>query len=231
MNENICKYISYNEATRSSTAINNGIDNTPTENELKCMQAVGTKVFDPLREHLGEPIKVESFFRCGELNKLVGGSKNSQHRYGQAIDIDDDFGHMANNEMYYWLANNVEFDQLLWEFGNGKSPDWIHISYNEGNNRNKFSIAYKDNGYTKYVHFYSLSEFKAGLHNIYGSEDVPGTYKVTLTENIVGTKVQKWEVKAINVEEAKSYIHSIEPNDVVYLTENAEVISIDINKI
>lgn len=166
--ETICKYISYEEATKSFTAINHGIDNTPNAAQLTCMKSVGKNIFDPLREYIGRPIKVESFFRCNKLNKLVGGSANSQHTYGQAIDIDDDFGYAKNNEMFYWLAKNVKFDQLLWEFGNGKSPAWIHVSYVDSNNRNKLSIAYKNSSNKSvYEHFYSLDAFTKRLNELY----------------------------------------------------------------
>lgn len=165
----ICKYISYNEATRSQTAIRNGFNNTPNETEMSYMKIIGSKVFDPLREHFGYPIKVESFFRCKELNTVVGGSTYSQHRKGQAIDIDDDFGYTSNSEIFYWIANNLEFDQLIWEFGDGLNPNWVHVSYNENHNRNKLTISYKnDYKHTKYEHYYELKEFNDRLISLYG---------------------------------------------------------------
>ncbi len=134
------------------------------------MKAVSQKIFDPLREWVGAPIKVESFFRCNELNKLIGGSANSQHRFGQAIDIDDDLGNCSNRDMFYWIAENLNFDQLLWEFGNGENPNWIHVSYvSPALNRNKLSIAYKNNfNRTKYNHFYGLDSFNERIEELYG---------------------------------------------------------------
>lgn len=168
MENKICRYITYKEATTSSTAIKNGVDNIPSDKELACMKLVGEKIFDPVREFVGNPIKVESFFRCQRLNKMIGGAVRSQHRFGQAVDFDDDYGHAPNSEMFYWVAENLVYDQLIWEFGDGDNPGWIHASYVEGNNRNKLSIAYKDvNNKTKYKHFYNLLNFEKGLKEIY----------------------------------------------------------------
>lgn len=158
MKNNISKHITHKEATRSHTAIQLGIDNSPTDTELANMQLVAAKVFEPLRDWVANPIKVESFFRCEKLNFAVGGSTNSQHRFGQAIDIDDDYNHKTNSEMFYWILDNLKFDQIIWEFGNMDNPGWIHISYTS-NNRNRISIAYKDDGYTKYKHFTDVTLF------------------------------------------------------------------------
>ncbi len=84
----ISKHITLDEATKSPTAIRNGIDNTPSVEVAKNMILVANKVFEPLREWYGKPIRVNSFYRCEELNKLVGGSKTSDHVKGMAIDMD-----------------------------------------------------------------------------------------------------------------------------------------------
>jgi len=129
----ISEHISYNEATRSSTAIRNGIDNTPPESVLSNMRLVANVCFEPLRNWYRNPITINSFYRCPDLNKRVGGSKTSQHMTGEAIDIDvhdDD----ENRKLFDWCKDNLEFDQLIWEYG-GK---WVHISYRaDGNNRNQ----------------------------------------------------------------------------------------------
>ena len=83
----ISKHISYNEATFSATAKRLSIDNTPNQMTLEAMQLLAEKVFEPLREWYGKPIRVNSFYRSSALNKAVGGSRSSQHILGQAIDI------------------------------------------------------------------------------------------------------------------------------------------------
>ena len=148
----ISKHISYKEGVYSNTATRRGIDNTPDDNHLHFMELIAEEVFEPLREWVGGPIKINSFYRCPELNTAIGGSATSQHCKGQAMDIDDTFGRATNAEMYHWIKENLDFDQMIWEFGNDDNPDWVHISYiSEEKNRNRCLKAYKDNrGRTKY---------------------------------------------------------------------------------
>ena len=147
----ISKYISHKESTKSNTAKRLGIENKPNEEQLKNMKLLAEKVFEPLRLEVGGPIKVNSFFRSPELNKAIGGSGKSQHCHGQAIDIDDTFGIKSNAYMYYFIKTELDFDQMIWEFGDDGNPDWVHVSYvSEQENRNRCLKAYKENGKTKY---------------------------------------------------------------------------------
>ena len=149
----ISKHISYKEATHSATALRRGLDNTPNDEQLKCMEEVAENLFEPLREWVGGPIKVNSFFRGEPVNTAIGGSTRSQHMKGQAIDIADTFGHKTNAEMYHYIKDNLDFDQLIWEFGDDKNHNWLHISWvSHRPNRKKLTIAKKVNGRTKYVH-------------------------------------------------------------------------------
>ena len=148
----ISKHISYKEATRSATALRLGIENVPNEYELQNMEMVAKKVFEPLREAVDAPIKINSFFRCEELNKAIGGSTKSQHCQGRAIDIDDVYGSVSNAFMYYYIKDNLDFDQLIWEFGTDHNPDWVHVSYVDGDsNRKRCLKAIRENGKTKYI--------------------------------------------------------------------------------
>ena len=147
----ISEHITYSESIKSSTAIRKGIENIPTEYQMQNMSQVADKVFEPLRKWVGGAIKVTSFFRSAALNEAIGGSASSQHCKGQAIDLDDVYGHKSNAEMYQWIKENLNFDQLIWEFGTDMNPNWIHVSYvNDEDNRNKCLKAYKENGKTKY---------------------------------------------------------------------------------
>ena len=149
--DKISKHISYKEATRSATAARMGLNNAPNEAQLKCMSILSEKIFEPLREHVGAPIRVNSFFRSNGLNKKLGGSKKSQHMEGRAMDLDDTYGHMSNADMFNYIKNELSFDQLIWEFGSSTNPDWVHVSYvSEEKNRNTCLRAYRDNGVTKY---------------------------------------------------------------------------------
>ena len=148
----ISEHISYKEGVYSITATRKGIDNTPNNEQLKNMELIADEIFEPLRTYVGGPIKINSFFRCPELNTAIGGSNKSQHCKGQAIDIDDTYGRMTNAEMYHWIKEHLEFDQMIWEFGNDDNPDWVHISYvSPSENRNRCLKAYKKNKSTKYM--------------------------------------------------------------------------------
>jgi len=148
----ISKHISDKEGVYSITAIRRGLNNTPTKIHLNNMKELAEQVFEPLREWVGGPIRVNSFYRGEELNKAIGGSSTSQHCKGQAMDIDDTRCKKTNAEMFKWIKENLNFDQIIWEFGNDKNPDWIHVSYvDEVNNRNRCLKAYKDKGKTKYA--------------------------------------------------------------------------------
>jgi len=147
----ISKHISLKEGVFSQTATRRDLDNTPNEEQLDNMKLIGEKVFEPLREWVGGPIKINSFFRGLPLNTAIGGAKSSQHMKGQAMDIDDTFGHATNAEMYKWVKENLDFDQMIWEFGTDKNPNWVHISYvSPEKNRNRCLLAYKKNGRSKY---------------------------------------------------------------------------------
>ena len=147
----ISKHISDKEGVYSTTAMRRNIDNTPTDDHLHFMQIIAEEIFEPLRTYVGGPIKINSFYRSPELNTAIGGSKTSQHCKGQAMDIDDTFGRCTNAEMYWFIKQRLNFDQMIWEFGDDKNPDWVHVSYvSEEQNRNRCLQAYKENGKTKY---------------------------------------------------------------------------------
>ena len=158
---NISKNISYKEAIYSQTAKRKGIDNTPNEGQLAAMFTIAEMIFQPLRNWVGGPIKINSFFRSQELNAAIGGAykikngkriQSSQHCKGEALDLDDTFGCKTNAEMYYWIKDNLDFDQLIWEFGDDNNPNWIHVSYVDSQeNRNRCLKAYKEKGRTKYM--------------------------------------------------------------------------------
>ena len=151
--KNISEHISWHEGTYSRTGERRDLDNTPNEDQLKCMKEVAENLFEPLREWVGGGIKINSFFRGEPVNTAIGGSTRSQHMKGQAIDIDDTFGHKTNAEMYHYIKDNLDFDQMIWEFGTDKNPNWLHISWvSHRPNRKKLTIAKKVNGRTRYIH-------------------------------------------------------------------------------
>lgn len=134
----ISKHVSYSEVTQNKA----GLKNDPTPEHLVNIQALCERVFEPLREWVGKPIKINSVYRSADVNAVTSkASKTSQHLKGEAMDIDDTLGYKSNNEMGFWIMNNLAFDQLIFEQPiNGKSS-WIHVSYKRnGVNRKQVLI-------------------------------------------------------------------------------------------
>jgi zinc D-Ala-D-Ala carboxypeptidase len=130
----ISDHISYSEAISSAAGRKYGLPNKPNEEQLKSMMLVACKVFEPLRKHFNEPIYILSFFRSPEVNKKVGGSRTSQHMKGEAMDIQAKDGN--NAKLFNYIKDNLDFDQLIWEFGTSENPDWVHVSYSIKNRKN-----------------------------------------------------------------------------------------------
>lgn len=149
--ENISEHISYQEGIVSATGKRKGIKNDPPLVILDKMKITAEKLFEPLRAVFG-PIIIISFYRCPELNKAVGGAKNSQHIHGEAIDIQAT-GKWTNADIFNYLRNSAfDWDQIIAEFPIKGEPAWIHISYSATNNRRNALIAVKlGNGKTKYL--------------------------------------------------------------------------------
>ena len=129
----ISKHISYKEGVRSDYAKKHKIENEPNDEQLENMKLIAKEVFEPLRKWVGGPIKVNSFFRSEDLNTGIGGSKTSSHLKGQAIDLTT-MGLKTNAEIFYYIKDNLEYDQLIWEYGR-VNPKWIHVSFNSVKNR------------------------------------------------------------------------------------------------
>lgn len=147
----ISKNITYEEAVRSNTATRKGIQNTPGPKELKAMKNLSKNVFQPLREYFGKPIIIDSFFRCIRLNRLIGGSITSQHCLGEAMDIRATKG-FTNKQIFFYIKNNLDFDQLIYEFGDKNNPAWVHVSYKlTHKNRGQVLRAVRKNGKTYYL--------------------------------------------------------------------------------
>jgi hypothetical protein len=143
----ISKHISYKEAVGSNYAKQSGIKNKPNEEQVENMKLLAEEVFEPLREWVDAPIKVNSMFRSLELNTALKGSKTSSHMKGEAMDITS-MGGKSNLEMFHWIKDNLEFDQLIWEFG--KEPKWLHVSYSAVKNRKQILVTKKRGVYYTY---------------------------------------------------------------------------------
>jgi NADH dehydrogenase FAD-containing subunit len=149
----LSKNLSLAEVLRSESAKRNGISNTPTKEHLANLVSIALNVFQPIRDHFLVPIHISSGYRSLALNKAVGGSNTSQHSKGQALDIDMDGTKITNKQIFDFIKDNIEFDQLIWEFGTDKNPDWVHVSYAKGKNRKQILKAVRRNGKTSYINF------------------------------------------------------------------------------
>ena len=143
----ISKHISYKEAVGSNYAKQKGIKNKPNEEQVENMKLLAEEVFEPLREWVDAPIKVNSMFRSLELNTALKGSKTSSHLNGEAMDITS-MGGKSNLEMFHYIKDNLCFDQLIWEFG--AAPKWLHVSFNKDNNRKQVLVTKKRGVYYTY---------------------------------------------------------------------------------
>ena len=149
----LSKNLSLGEFTNSQTAKRRGIDNTPKGNHLEAAKELAENIFQPIRDYFGKPIFISSGYRSQALNEAIGGSKTSQHSKGEAIDIDMDHRNgPENEEIFHYIRENLPFDQLIWEFGTDKRPDWVHVSYKqEGPQRGQILVAKRNSkGITYY---------------------------------------------------------------------------------
>jgi len=152
MSDRISEHVSLKEGVKSHTATRLNINNVPRDLDLINMKTIAEKVFEPLRKFVGGPIAINSFYRSPKLNSAIGGSTTSQHCIGCAIDIDDTYGYKTNAEMFEYIKCNLDYDQMIWEFGNDTNPDWLHVSYvTEDVNRRRLLKAKKINGKTNYT--------------------------------------------------------------------------------
>ena len=135
------KYFTIAELTRTNQKANNAITIEQGDNLKQLIE----KVLDPAREEFGEPIRVTSGFRSQEVNRLVGGANSSQHCKGQAADLT-----CSDNKKLFRILAEMEFDQLIYEFGDENQPSWVHVSYVLGANRNEILRARKSKGRTSY---------------------------------------------------------------------------------
>lgn len=149
----LSEHLSLAEVTRSDSAKRNGISNMPTPEHLENFKKLAANIFEPIRKHFGKPISISSGYRSKELNAKIGGALTSQHCSGEAIDIDMDGtpDGITNKMVFDYIKGNLNFDQLIWEFGDNNNPDWVHVSYEStGKQRKQILRAKKVGGKTVY---------------------------------------------------------------------------------
>lgn len=145
---NLSKHFTKAEFEHSNTAIQRGISNVMDSGQTQKAIDLCENVLEPLRAHLGKPIKLNCGYRSPLVNKAVGGAKLSQHILGEAADVD-----LHDRDIFEWIKNNLDYDQIIFEFGTEDSAGWFHLSYRKGRNRKQALRAKKVGGKTVYIPF------------------------------------------------------------------------------
>lgn len=147
----LSKHLLLAEVMRSESAKRLGISNMPTPQHIENFKKLAENVFEAIRNHFNIPIHISSGYRSQALNAAIGGSLTSQHCKGEAIDIDMDGTAITNKQVFDYIKDNLNFDQLIWEFGSASNPDWVHVSYNaSGKQRKEVLKASKSGSKTVY---------------------------------------------------------------------------------
>lgn len=143
------------EVIKSRKAEKLGFNNMPGKKHYENLIVLADLIFRPIREHFDEPIYISSGYRCKKLNKEIKGARNSQHCEGQALDFDQDNKNtkVQNADIFYFIKDHLDFDQLIWEFGDTSNPSWVHVSYNnyKADQRRRSLISYRSWGKIKYT--------------------------------------------------------------------------------
>lgn len=152
----ISEHLTLAEVINSPIAKRHGISNMPTEQHLSNLILLAQRVFEPVRNHFKKPIIVSSGYRSKALNRKIGGAKNSQHMIGEAIDIDNDNTDVSNREIFFFIKDNLKFDQLIAENPSRGDIAWVHVSYRSKGNRNEV-LVFKNGVYSPYKNNVDLS--------------------------------------------------------------------------
>ena len=143
---NLSKHVTLKEFQASGLATLRNINNEMNESQIASAKLLCENVFEPLRSYLNTPINISSGFRSLQVNKMIGGAKTSQHTKGEAMDL------QIGSKGFNFIKDKLDFDQLIWEFGNDENPAWVHVSYSS-KNRKQVLKATKKNGKTIYSNY------------------------------------------------------------------------------
>ena len=143
---NLSAHVTLKEFQASGLATLRNLNNEMNESQIASAKLLCENVFEPLRLYLNTPIEISSGFRSLQVNKMIGGAKTSQHTKGEAMDL------QIGAKGFYFIKDKLNFDQLIWEFGNDENPAWVHVSFSS-NNRKQVLKATKKNGKTIYSNY------------------------------------------------------------------------------
>jgi len=140
-NGSLSRYFSWEEARN------------PPSSVRPAARALAQNVLDPIREAVGRPVKVTSWYRSLASNRACGGASKSQHLIGEAADIRVE-GMTAPQLASAILAAGVPFDQLIWYWSESgqKIPGKpsVHVSWRlNGGQRGQVLRYVKEGDYRK----------------------------------------------------------------------------------
>lgn len=149
----LSKNFTLEELSKSLAALNRGLDNTPKKQHIENLKLLCTHVLQPIRDHFGLPVTINSGFRSANVNRAIGGSFTSQHMLGQAADIEIIGVH--NADIWRFVVANLDYDQVIAEHLELKKPNagWVHVSYNKGKNRKEALSCTVSGRYQQGLHF------------------------------------------------------------------------------
>jgi len=143
---------SLEEMCKSETGLRLGLDNEPNDEQLANLVALCECVLQPVREHFGKGVKVNSGLRTLAVNRAIGSADHSDHVKGMAADIE--IPGVANADLARFIVDSgMEFRQVILEFYTPGIPDsgWVHVSYDIADNKRQVLTATKQNGRTVYL--------------------------------------------------------------------------------
>ena len=150
----LSEHLTLTSAIRSGKAKKLGISNYPTDIHLQNLKLLAEKIYEPVYAYFKNDIFISSGYRCPELNEENDGSDTSQHLTGEAFDLDSKIITIKNKDIFNYIKDNLEFDQLIWETGYNENPNWVHVSYSStGKQRKEVKRCIKENGITKYIKY------------------------------------------------------------------------------
>lgn len=144
---NLSAHVTRKEFEYSETAVKHGIDNTMNSTQLKRAIDICENIFEPLRKFVGGPIRINSGFRGGAVNRRIKGSLTSQHMKGEALDLP------IGAKEFHFIKDNLPFDQLIWEYGNSSQPRWVHVSFKKEGGRGQVLRCQLKGGKVTYTPF------------------------------------------------------------------------------
>ena len=143
---NLGAHVTLKEFQASGIATLRNLNNEMNESQIASAKLLCENVFEPLRIYLNTPIQISSGFRSVQVNKMIGGASTSQHTKGEAMDL------QIGAKGFHYIKDKLNFDQLIWEFGNDENPAWVHVSFSS-RNRKQVLKATKKNGKTIYSNY------------------------------------------------------------------------------